>query len=126
MIRTGVAVLRDSIGKDAGVQGERGGQDDGADGTRARRPEPVASGVAVAVTLAVIGLNGAANWAPVLAPGLPEVKIPPVVAVEPLPATPPVPFPPPPLPRGPKAGEPGDEAAPPPAQTTGVVAVDPD
>ena len=122
VIRTGVAVLRDSVGSE---------EDVGACRSVSRRSEPVASGIAVASTLLVIALNGASAWAPVLAPGPREVEIPPVVAAEPSPPAVPASFPMmPALLRvplvGPEPGDPGGEVAPPRIQVSVAAPVDPD
>ncbi|MXX36036.1 MAG: hypothetical protein F4107_09230 [Gemmatimonadetes bacterium] len=109
VIRTGVAVLRDSVGRDPGVLVNRDEEDDDGGRRVARRSGPVASGIAVTTTLAIIGLNGIAAWVPVPASVPPEVEIAPVVAAEP--STPPAPVtvPMPPLLRVPATGpEPGD------------------
>lgn len=130
VIRTGVAVLRDSVGTDSGALVAHGEEHDGACRNAARRSEPVASGMAVASTLLVIALNGVSSWAPALTPVPPEVEVPPVVAAEPSPPGAPVSFPVPPLLRvplpGPEPGDPDGDVSPPQIRTSGVVSVDPD
>ena len=128
VVRTGVAVLRDSVARDPGVLVNR--DEGGHDVFRrtARRSGPVASGIAVTSTLAVIGLNGIAAWVPVPASVPPEVEIAPVVAAEPSPPAAPVSFPLPPLLRvpvtGPEPGDTGDEVALPRIQSSVVAPVD--
>ena len=130
VIRTGVAVLRDSVGKDPGVLVDRGGEDDDAFRRAARRSEPVASGFAVTSTLLVVALNGFSAWVPMPAPVPPEVEVPPVVAAKPSPPAASVPFPMPPLLRvaliGPEPGDPGGEVASPRIQVSVVAPVDRD
>lgn len=114
VIRTGVAVLRDSAAVDFGVPVERLKENDGDLRIVARRSDPVASGCAVASTLLVIALNGLSSWAPALAPLPAEVEMPPLVAARPSPPAAPDARPLAPLLRVPQAdpepGEPGDEA----------------
>ena len=128
VIRTGVAVLRDSVRRDPGVLVDRDEEDHDALRRAGRRSGPVASGIAVTSTLAVIGLNAIAAWVPVPATVPPELEIAPVVAARPSPPPVPISFPPPPLLRVPVTGEgPGDtsdEVAPPRIQIPVVAPVD--
>lgn len=114
VIRTGVAVLRDSVAVEHGVAVEQGEESDGELRIVARRSDPVASGCAVASTLLVIALNGLSSWAPALAPLPAEVEMPPLVAARPSPPAAPASPPLAPLfrvqPADPQPDEPGDEA----------------
>lgn len=128
VVRTGVAVLRDSVARDPGVLVNRDEEDHDAFRRAARRSGPVASGIAVTSTLAVIGLNGIAAWVPVPASIPPEVEIAPVVAAQPSPPAAPISFPTTPLLRvavtGPEPGDTGDEVALSRIQITVVAPVD--
>ncbi len=128
VIRRGVAVLRDSAAEVPDLIVKRSGdEDDPAVRAAMRGSEPVASGVAVASTLLVIGLNALASWVPLPAR---EMEGLPVAAAEPSPGAAPVSLPLPPLLRipriGPETAEPGGEVAPPLVRIPVVVQTDPD
>lgn len=84
VIRTGVAVLRNSLREDpAALMENRDRQEDGWPLERGGYSRPAIPGLTAAATLLVIALNLVSAWSPNLVQGVPEVEVSPVAAVEP-------------------------------------------
>ncbi len=105
VIRTGVAVLRDSLRKDPEALVDRGESPvDRWPFERGGYSRPAITGLTASATLLVIVLNVASGWSPRPGRGVPEPLQPPVAAVAPPHTEAPVHFPLPPLVRIPHAG----------------------
>ena len=105
VIRTGVAVLRDSLRKHPeALVDRRESPVDRWPFERGGYSRPAITGLTASATLLVIALNVASGWSPRPARDVPEPRRPPVAAVAPPRAEAPVHFPLPPLVRIPHAG----------------------
>lgn len=145
VIRTGVAVLRDSFDADAGLASDRAApsidraapsidrdpmEDDGNDWRTRQGADPSLSGIAVAAIVLAIAFNGVASWGSRIAPTPPRAEVAAEAEVAPGPTAAPVSFPPPPSPRLPSTGPEEDgsepEVDPPRSPVSRATPADPD
>ena len=134
VIRTGVAVLRDSFDADSGLAIDRPApavnraapsidraapsinrdpmEDDGNDWRARQGADPSLSGIAVAAIVLAVAFNGVASWGSRIAPTPPRAEVAAEVGVAPGPTAAPVSFPLPPSPRPPSTGPEEDGSEP--------------